>query len=437
MLTAPERQLILNCSTEAMERDLLHQTQEILQAPLRWGKVLASSQQHGVTSLLYKNLKNVGQGETIPHEASRKLLQLYNRTALRNTLLFKSLGELLESFASAGVKVIVLKGPCLAQLIYTDFASRPFRDLDLLITKEDFSKARQLLLEGGYALMPGLLAEGFFQQHHFSLPFVKEDDVSKAYIELHWNLADQFMGHTLNMEDLWARARPAILSGHHAFILSPEDLISHLSLHLDMHGYLNRAIVGRGEEPRFIFHPLSENRLIWFTDLYEVIGHYRYKIDWAALVERSKQTGTAGSVAASLTLLNLLFGPVVDKSVLKELDLPRTTFAKLSLLRWTLTDIAKSGEDDAPARSFLRSKLLATRKGVQFRLIRLADLLEYIFPSYDLVKRRYSLANKRGMLGFFYVLYVLAAMVHCAKISLHIGYYFLKKKLGKPLPRPS
>lgn len=436
MLTASERQLILNCSTEAMEPGLLHQTQELLRAPVRWRKVLPAAWQHGVTSLLYKNLKKVDQGGAIPHEASRKLLQLYNRTALRNHLLFKSLGELLERFARAEVKVIVLKGPCLAQLIYTDFASRPFRDLDLLIPKEDLGKARQLLIAAGYTLMPGLLAAGFFHQHHFSLPFVKEDGVAKTYLELHWNLADQFMGCTLDMENLWARARPAVLSDHHAFTLTPEDLITHLSLHLDMHGFLNRAIIGRCDEPRFILHPFSENRLIWFTDLYEVIDRYRSRVDWAALVERSKQTGTEGSVAASLTLLNLLFGPVVDKEVLKELDLPRTTFVKRSLLKWFLTDIAKSEEDDVPARSFFRSKLLETRKGVQFRLIRLVSLGEYIFPSFDLVKRRYNFAS-RGILGFFYVLYVLAAIAHCVRISLHIVYYFLKKKLGKPVLRPS
>lgn len=436
MLTAPERQLILNCSRESMASDLVHQTQEILQAPLRWSNILQAASQHGVASLLYKNLRKVDGGGTIPDEASRKLLQLYNRTALRNHLLFKSLGELLESFARQEIKVIVLKGPYLAQLIYTDFASRPFRDLDLLIQKEDLDKARQMLVEAEYTLKPGLLADGFFQQYHFSLPFLKEDDVANTYIELHWNLADQFMGHTLDMENLWARAHPAVLSGHHAFTLSPEDLINHLSLHLDMHGFLNRAIIGRGDEHRFILHALSENRLIWFTDLYEVTGRFRSKVDWAALVERSKQTGTAGSVATSLTLLNLLFGPLVDREILKELGLPRTSFVRRSLLRWFLTDIEKSGEHDAPARSFFQSKLLETREGVQFRLIRVVDLWEYILPSYDLVKRRYNIASK-GTLGFFYLLYVLTAIAHCVSISLHIVYYFLKKKIGKPVPGAS
>ena len=419
-----------------MVADLVYQTQEFLQAPLRWSNILQAASQHGVASLLYKNLKKVDGGGTIPDEASRKLLQLYNRTALRNHLMFKSLGEVLERFASAGVKVIVLKGPYLAQLVYADYASRPFRDIDLLILKEDLGKARQLLVEAEYTLMPGLLADGFFHQHHFSLPFLKEDDVAKTHIELHWNLADQFMGHTLDMENLWARARPAVLPDHHAFALSPEDLITHLSLHLDMHGYLNRAIIGQGDEHRFIFHPLSENRLIWFTDLYEVINHYRHKVDWAALVESSKQTRTAGSVAASLTLLNLLFGPLVDREILKELGLPRTSFVRRSLLRWFLTNFKKSGEYDAPARSFFRSTLLETRKGVQFRLIRLVSLWEYIFPSYDFVKRRYNIASK-GTVGFFYVLYVLAAIAHCVSISLHIVYYFLKKKIGKPVPGAS
>jgi hypothetical protein len=265
MLTATERQLILNCSREGITPGLLDQTKEFLQTDLRWGNVLPEAWRHGVASLLYKGLKKVDKEERVPHEASRKLLQLYNRTALQNHFLEQSLVELLDRFASSGVDVIVLKGPFLSHLVYSDFASRPYRDLDLLVRKEDLAEAREHLVSAGFKVPPGLLADGFFQRYHFSLPLEREADEATIHVELHWSLTDAFMGFTLDMEPIWERACPTVLFNHEALSLSPEDLLIHLSLHLDMHGYLNRTIVGRDDESRYVFHPLSDNRLIWLV----------------------------------------------------------------------------------------------------------------------------------------------------------------------------
>ena len=419
-----------------MEPDLLSRTQKLLQAPLRWDAILPVAWRHGVTSLLYKNLKRADQGGAIPRDVSRTLLKLYHRTGYRNLQLFQSLGDLLGCFATAGVRVIVLKGPYLAQLLYTDFASRPFRDIDLLVQKEDLEQARTVLHEAGYALLPELLDVGLSLKHHFSLPFINEDNERKTYIELHWNLTDRFMGYRLDMDDVWARARPAILSSHQVYSFSLEDLIIYLSLHLDMHGYLNRAIIDRGDELRFVFHSFSENRLIWFTDLYEVIVDDQCKIDWDTIVQHSRRAGTEGSLATSLTLLNLLFGPVVDTDVLKELELPRTTWMKRSLLRWMLTGSTETSEGEAPSRKFFRSTLLATRQGVQFRWIRLVGLWEYIFPSHKLVKRRYNVSG-RGSVALYYVIHVLASLAQCVRFSLNVVFFFLKRKLVRAFPRMS
>lgn len=433
MLTGAERQLILNCARQVMPPEMIRRTQEILQAPLRWEKILPAAWQQGVASLLYKNVKLLDQREAIPKDARRKLLQLYHRTAYQNLHLLKALGELLEGFAWAGIKVIVLKGPYLAQLVYTDSASRPFLDLDLLIQKEDLARGRGLLRQTGYTLLPDLLSERFAPQYHFNLPFVKRGEVT-THLELHWDLTDRFTGYTLDIEGFWARARPAVLSNQEALVLSPEDLITHLSLHLDMHGYLNRAILDRGDHLRLVFDDFSENRLIWFTDLYEVIGFHRGGIDWAALVERAKRAGTDGSLSTSLSLLNLLFGLIVGSEIMEGLNPPRSTFAKRKLLKWLMTDFTDSDEGHGPTRTLLRSKLLAKRRGVQFRLIRLVDVWDYIFSSRDVLRRRYKVTSGR-LLGFFYIIHVSKALAFCAGTSARILFYLLQKKVTGFLAR--
>ena len=435
MLTAPERQLALNCARQMMAPDLISQTQEILQTHLRWDQILQAAWQNGIASLLYKNLRRVDRPGAVPHEVMRKLLQLYHRTGYMNFHMLNALGELLERFASAGVKVIILKGAYLAQRIYSDVGSRPFFDLDLLVQKKDIDKAQAVLVETGYTFPPDLLSARFYQQYHFNLPFLKQDTVT-THVELHWNLTDQFRGFTLDIEGLWARACPAQLSNHDALVLSPEDLVSHLSIHLDMHGYLNRVLVGRSNEAAIIFHPFSENRLIWFTDLYEVIGQYRGSIDWAALLQRSRQAGTEASVSTTLSLLNVLFGPVVDSRVLEGLGSRRATGVKRKLLEWLISTSLESGERDVSPRTFIRSKLLAKGKRAQFRLIRLVDLWDYLLPAPDLVRRRAKVAS-RGLLAVFYVIHVVQAFTHCARSGVQLLFHLSKRKAaGSPSRSP-
>lgn len=428
MLTATERQLVLNCSREGTPPELLRQTGELLQADLKWGHILHEARRHGVASLLYKSLKKAEGAEAAPAEALRKLLQLYNRTALRNHFLAQSLVEILERFGSSGIEAVVLKGPCLSQLVYSESASRPYRDLDLLVRKEDLARAREHLLGAGFKAPPGLLADGFFRRYHFSLPLVREADENTTHVELHWGLADVFMGADLDMGPIWERARPAVMFNREALSLSTEDLLIHLCLHLDMHGYLNRAIVGRGDEARCVFHPLSENRIIWFTDLLELIGKYREEIDWEALVERSRAQATEVSLSTSLRLLNSLFGAVVEGEVLEELALPRPNIIGRGLLGRLLSGAEEASGGGAPHRAFFRSKLLATRPGTQLRLIRLVGIWDYVFPGYGIFAKRRASARRTTVL-LLYLKHVAEAVAYCALLSLHTAYYYLTKRL--------
>ncbi|MBI4526614.1 MAG: nucleotidyltransferase family protein [Deltaproteobacteria bacterium] len=433
MLTDSERQLILNCSRQEMPPDLTLQTSHILRDPLRWERVLESAWQHGVASLLYRNLKPFAEESLVPSEIQRKLLQLYHRTAYQNLHLLNALEAVLERFSQAGLKVMILKGAALARLIYRHLALRPFVDLDLLIQKQDFPKAREVLLQSGYRVLPGLLSERLCWQYHFNLPFAKRDKVT-AHVELHWSITDQFKGYTIDIDGLWARACAAGSSYREALVLSPEDLITHLSLHLDMHGYVNQAVTGQGNELRFIFDPISENRLIWFTDLYEFIGHHRRSIDWPSVVERSKKAGTDGSIASTLTLLNILFGPVVDPHVLNQFDPPRSTAVKRALLKWLMNGLADPDAAGSSGRSYFQRKLLPKRREVQFRLIRLMDLWEYTFPPFELFQKR-GYVDRRSLLVLLYLAHVLETFCRFIGVSAQLLFCVLKRSVGNFLVR--
>ena len=61
--------------------------------------------------------------------------------------------RLLTLFESAGIPAIPYKGPLLASLVYGKIARRQFCDLDILVRKRGFPKARRLLLSQDYRPM--------------------------------------------------------------------------------------------------------------------------------------------------------------------------------------------------------------------------------------------------------------------------------------------
>lgn len=428
MLSEAESQLVLSCARQRLGPPAAARLGQALAAPLRWDRIIRIAARHGVAPLLHRHLGAPELAEAVPTRARRQLVELYLRGAHQTLHLLRALGDLLARFRAGGLPVVVLKGGSLAQLLYHDATLRPFGDLDVLIRKDDLERARDVLFAAGYRFPPGLLPEGFIRQYHFNLPMVKQGAVQLC-VELHWSLTDRFTGQTPDLDGLWARACSATLSGQETLILSPEDLISHLAVHLDMHGYLNRAVVGREDAVRFVFDPSSENRLIWFTDLYEAITASGDRIDWAALVDRGKRAGTSGAIGTSLALLNALYGPVVEPRVLEWLGPPRLSLVKRGVFRWLASGMDRDGDPDSGSRGFFRSRVLPTRQAVQFRLIRLLDVWEYVLPPADVVRRRYHV--HRPWQVVFYLFHVANAFVHGGRIALALGWWLLKARMPR------
>src|SRR2546430_3203484 len=70
--------------------------------------------------------------------------------ARRNLLMLWELLEILDLFTEQGIRALPYKGPVLAAIEYGNLAARTFCDLDILVRKEDATRARDLLVARGY-----------------------------------------------------------------------------------------------------------------------------------------------------------------------------------------------------------------------------------------------------------------------------------------------
>ena len=154
----------------------------------------------------------------------------------------------LDRFTERGIPVILLKGAAFAGTLYADNAPRLGVDLDLLVRKEDFDLACEVL---GETMYPVVLAEDRAATHAllFERVFLAKGGLGPT-VELHRQLTNPYI-FTIDQSSLWAASRRhPRFNSELVRILSPEDSLLHLAVHA-------------GRDLDFSTHNLLDAHEIW------------------------------------------------------------------------------------------------------------------------------------------------------------------------------
>lgn len=136
----------------------------------------------------------------------------------------------LADFHRAGVPVIALKGPCLAERLYGDASLRTCYDLDLLVRRSDVPRAEQLLTELGFA------------------PNGRADDYHRPWsrnafnLELHHNVENPH-AFDFDVDAAWDRASLSQFHGAPVWLLAPADELLYLCLHGVRHRFERLCLI--------------------------------------------------------------------------------------------------------------------------------------------------------------------------------------------------
>ncbi|MCX9010267.1 MAG: nucleotidyltransferase family protein [Candidatus Methanoperedens sp.] len=261
-----------------------------------WDYLLDVASRHSIAPLLYHNLANSDQ--RVPPEVMEHLKKQYYLNTIRNEVLYRELGRILEAQRDAEVEVVVLKGAALAETVYPDRGLRPFSDIDLLIRKENLNRTEDTLTKLGYTLDAYATPRGFSKKFDYHLRYIN----GMSIVELHWDLslrASIYKYTNIRPDALWRNARKSKVAGIDVLIPSPEDLIIHSCIHSAKHRY---------------------SKLIWLYDIRQIAE--RHPIDWKHLIRSAKSDRTARSVFYGLLFTDELLGPILPKYELNELRPP-------------------------------------------------------------------------------------------------------------------
>ncbi len=197
-------------------------------AELEWRAAFALAEQQHVLPLIAHAL---GEAEVLlPKAIEEQRRQAEREATLYGFLQSSELKEILHAFAIAKIAVLPLKGPHLAKRVYGSAALRISRDLDILVSRADFSAAALLLQK--LDLSPVGRADDYHQQFQRG----------STIVELHFDVENP-LAIDFDVAGAWESASLADFEGQPAWLLAPADELLYLCLHGVRHRFERLSLV--------------------------------------------------------------------------------------------------------------------------------------------------------------------------------------------------
>jgi len=393
-----ENRLLLYCAQVEIPQDILNEVKHLTNSPLNWEEVLEAASWHGITSLLYHNLKNIRK---IPREIMNHLKNAYFGNIVRNLYLYSELNRILDKFYKNDIEVIVLKGAALAKTVYRDIGLRPMADIDLMVRRENLPLIWKLMHELNYGLMGNKPPEWYIENHHH----LRYKHMEKPIlIEIHWHIADKShpsrirITDTTIIESWWKRSKLLEFEGKKTLILCPEDLLLHLSLHFLKH----RFIKGRFT---------SKSALIQLCDIYQTLKHYGDKLDWTGLRSEAEKYKVYELINLTLCIVRDFWGD------------------NKGIFGYALKDFSLSSSNYRKQLELIKSKILLREDPLFDGFIpllkadtfqkKLKVIIRKIFPRSHVLSKKYTVSRSSKKLYLYY-------FIHPFKLSLKYGKLILR-----------
>jgi len=288
-----ENELILRGARRSELRSLLKQE-------LNWDYLFATAQAHGLLPLLHKDLTSVG-GDLVPgHFLSRLKRESVANSQNVLHLVGKQL-RVYKLFKENSIPVALFKGPLLAQMAYGEISLRQAGDIDLLIERQHFDRARCLLESLGYEMFPRLtLAQlASHLSNHCEIQFMRDEWFT--VVDLHWELAPRSFVFKVKAEEVMSRLQSVSLAGTMVETFSAEDLVLYQAMHGAKHLW---------------------RRLEWISSLAESV-RASDALDWDTVVERAAQARATRMLGLGLRLVEESSDAHIPSHVLPTVDSDR------------------------------------------------------------------------------------------------------------------
>jgi len=259
-----------------------------------WSGLLNLSFENTPLPLLYYTLRRSVLDERIPEQVREILKQAYAKNAARNFVLQQELIKILKGLHEKGIPVILLKGAiALIENLYPDKNVRIMWDLDLLIKKENFGTAQEVLTGLHY------LPKDDDKEWENKMTFSKSN---RKILEIHSHPLWERYESYLPVDQVWSHAWEKDWYGIKVLLPSPTDQLYHLLIH------------------EIVQHRLILTyRISTMYEIYCLLALYQERIDFDTLFQRARKFNLEGFFLTYLLLSEEKMGAMLPLSIKENL----------------------------------------------------------------------------------------------------------------------
>jgi hypothetical protein len=295
-----EQELLLCYARSGVSGPARARVDRIFAESVDWNRIDELAETHRVRPLLYKHLCAENRRANVPTQIWRQIESHAFAVVGRNLAQTKELVQLIKLFRSDHIGAMPFKGPVLASRIYGNLSLREFSHLDLLIRREDFLRAKLLLLHHGFTSPSAQTNHSAADPLDAQLgcDFLSADGNTR--LELQWAFIHQWLSRRIDLDALWKRATWIDLANEPLRAIAREDLLPYLCAHGAKHHW---------------------ERLIWIVDVAEFV-RAENDLDWNALLETARQEGNWRVLALGLYLAYGLLDAALPRTIIAEISKP-------------------------------------------------------------------------------------------------------------------
>jgi hypothetical protein len=291
---------------------------QIISQGMDWQYILEKVKEENIFYPFYRELSSLDAQWDFLNPKIRDRFKQANYLYISGSIYFsEQVADMLEYLDSLRIKILLLKGPSIDSVIYTDDYLRSRLDLDLLVEEKDFPVLEKHLSEEGY--FPSRQWQGYpVPEHINSRLFIKKDNhgipvhVHRHIINNLYLMIMQDMH--IEMTKIWQETGP-FKNYNYIFCLSPEIQIIYLCEHGLKHNY---------------------EQLIFLYEIDRLIRSYQEKLDWDKLVGLAKEFDLAFVLYYGLFFTAEILSTPVPKDIVDILKPRKFTFLEKIFIKSTL-----------------------------------------------------------------------------------------------------
>jgi hypothetical protein len=209
-----------------------------------WSAALALAEEEHLLPWTAACLRS--QEVALPLAISDRIDQIERDAAIAAFYWRSELQGILQAFDQSGVRVVPIKGPFLAERLYGGDALRVSRDLDILVSKAELSRAETVLTTAGFA--PGAPDD-------YHRPWHRQTTT----VELHYDVENP-LAFNFFVEGAMRNLQPVVFHGQHCWLLAPEDELLFLCLHAARHRFERLNLI---LDVQLAFEKLTSTEKAW------------------------------------------------------------------------------------------------------------------------------------------------------------------------------